>query len=191
MALQARLDAEGTLHRVMVRGIERRRIVDDDRDRNNFVIRFGVIASETGTSIYAWALMKNYAHILLSSGVQGLSKFMRRVLTGYAVTYNIRHRRHGHLFQNRYKSIVCDGDSYFMELVRYIHPNPLRVNLVKDFNELERYPFCEHGVVTGRHKAAWQDREYVLGWFGRREWEARKAYRQFVKEGITLGRGRS
>ncbi len=108
MARQARLDAEGTLHYVMVRGIERRRIVDDDRDRNNFVTRFGVIASETGMSIYAWALKKNHAHILLSSGVQGLSKFMRRLLTGYAVTYNTRHRRQGHLFQNRYKSIVYD-----------------------------------------------------------------------------------
>ena len=169
MARQARLDAEGTLHYVMVRGIERRRIVDDDRDRNNFVTRFGVIASETGMSIYAWALKKNHAHILLSSGVQGLSKFMRRLLTGYAVTYNIRHRRHGHLFQNRYKSIVCDGDSYFTELVRYIHLNPLRVKLVKDINELERYRYCGHGVVMGRHKASWQDREYVLGRFGHRD----------------------
>ena len=71
----------------------------------------GKLASETGTSIYPWALMSNHAHILLSSGPQGLAKLMRRFLTGYAVRYNLRHRRHGHLFQNRYKSIVCDGDS--------------------------------------------------------------------------------
>jgi len=140
MARQARLDAPGTLHHVMVRGIELRRIVDDEEDGKEFVTRLGAVARETATAVYAWALMTNHAHILLSSGVQGLSKFMRRLLTGYAVTYNIRHRRHGHLFQNRYKSIVCDGDSYFTELVRYIHLNPLRVKLVKNFNELERYP---------------------------------------------------
>jgi len=188
MSRQARLDAPGTLHHVMVRGIEGRRIVDDEQDRREFVTRLGTVARETTTSVYAWALLSNHAHILLSSGVQGLSKFMRRLLTGYAVTYNIRHRRHGHLFENRYKSIVCDEDSYFTELVRYIHLNPLKVKLVKDFNELERYPYCGHGVITGRLRATWLDWEYVLSWFGRREREARKAYRQFVREGITLGR---
>ena len=102
MPRQARLDAVGTLHHVIIRGIEKRRIVDDDSDRREFVSRLGRLAGETGTSIYAWALMSNHAHILLSSGRQGLAKFMRRLLTGYAVRYNPRHRRHGHLFQNRY-----------------------------------------------------------------------------------------
>jgi REP element-mobilizing transposase RayT len=88
------------------------------------------IAKETETPIYAWALMSNHAHILLCSGALGLAKFMRRVLTGYAVSYNWRHRRDGHVFQNRYKSMVCDGDGYFTELVRYIHLNPLRMELV-------------------------------------------------------------
>jgi len=185
---QARLDAPGTLHHVMVRGIEGRRIVDDEQDRKELIARLGTVAIETATSVYAWALLSNHAHILLSSGVHGLSKFMRRLLTGYAVNYNIRHHRYGHLFQNRYKSIVCDEDSYFMELVRYIHLNPLRVKLVKDINELERYPYCGHGVVMGRREASWQDGEYVLGWFGRREREARETYREFVREGIALGR---
>ena len=72
--------------------------------------------------------MSNHAHLLVCSGAVGLAKFMRRLLTGYAVSYNLRHRRYGHLFQNRYKSRVCDGDSYFTELVRYIHLNPLRVS---------------------------------------------------------------
>lgn len=103
------------------------------------------------------ALMSNHAHILLSSGPQGLPSFMRRFLTGYAVHYNLRHRRNGHLFQNRYKSMVCDGDSYFSELVRYIHLNPLRVKLVADFKGLETYPYCGHGVILGAVKNDWQD----------------------------------
>ena len=85
--------------------------------------------------------MSNHAHLLVCSGTAGLAKFMRRLLTGYAVSYNLRHRRHGHLFQNRYKSMVCDGDSYFIELVRYFGDfNPFSVELVEDLRQLERYP---------------------------------------------------
>ena len=131
MPRQARLDAPGTLHHVILRGTERRRIVDDDKDRQNFVTRLGDLAQETKTRIYAWSLMNNHAHFLLRSGPLGLPKFMRRFLTGYAVTYNLRHFRHGHLFQNRYHSIVCDEEVYFRELVRYIHLNPLKKDGVK------------------------------------------------------------
>ena len=108
MPRQARLDVPGTLHHVIVRGIERKSIVNDDKDRYDFVSRMGGLSSETDTAIYAWSLMSNHAHILLRSGGAGLPKFMRRLLTGYAVVYNHRHSRHGHLFQNRYKSIVCE-----------------------------------------------------------------------------------
>jgi REP element-mobilizing transposase RayT len=172
----------------MIRGIERRRIVEDEQDRKEFVLRLGKLASETLTSIYAWALLSNHAHILLSSGPLGLAKFMRRFLTGYAVSYNLRHRRHGHVFQNRYKSIVCDGDSYFTELVRYIHLNPLRVKLVKDLKGLEKYPYCGHGAILGTVKNEWQDRDSVLAQFGSREGDAKGAYRRFVEEGVALGR---
>ena len=108
----ARLDAPGTLHHVIVRGIERRNIVDDDKDREDFVFRLSKLSEETGTAIFAWALLPNHAHILLRSGPAGLSNFMRRLLTGYAAAYNRRHKRYGHLFQNRYKSIICEEDPY-------------------------------------------------------------------------------
>jgi REP element-mobilizing transposase RayT len=172
----------------MIRGIERRRIVEDEQDRRDFVLRLGKLASETSTSIYAWALLSNHAHILLSSGPLGLAKFMRRFLTGYAVSYNLRHHRHGHVFQNRYKSIVCDGDSYFTELVRYIHLNPLRVKLVKDLKGLEHYPYCGHGAILGTVKNDWQDRHSVLAQFGSRAGDAQGGYRRFVEEGVALGR---
>ena len=188
MPRQARLDSPGTLHHVMVRGINKQRIVDDDDDRKAFVRRLGLLAEETQTVIYAWALMSNHAHLLVCSGPSGLAKFMRRLLTGYAVSYNLRHHRHGHLFQNRYKSIVCDGDSYFTELVRYIHLNPLRVELVKDLRELERYPYCGHGTILGRHSNRWQDRDSVLAQFGKGEGQSMELYRRYVAEGVALGR---
>ena len=92
------------------------------------------------------------AHILLRSSEFGLSGFMRRLLTGYAICYNHRHHRWGHLFQNRYKSIVCDEDAYFRKLVRYIHLNPLRAKLVKSLAALDRYRWCGHSVLVGRVK---------------------------------------
>jgi len=82
MPRRARLDSPGTLHHVMIRGIEQRRVVDDDTDRNDFVRRLGTVAVETRTPIYGWALMSNHAHLLLCSGAMGLATFMRRLLTG-------------------------------------------------------------------------------------------------------------
>jgi REP element-mobilizing transposase RayT len=172
----------------MIRGIEGRNIVDDERDRSDFVRRLGDLSTASGTAIYAWALMSNHAHILLSSGALGLAPFMRRLLTGYAVNYNLRHRRYGHLFQNRYKSIVCDGDSYFTELVRYIHLNPLRGNLVTDIKALERYRYCGHAAILGNVSYEWQDQHSVLAQFGSGEIQAKTAYRRFVEEGLALGR---
>jgi len=188
MPRRARLDTPGTLHHVIVRGIEKRRIVDDRADRESFVTRMAEAATSTGTTIYAWSLMTNHAHFLLRSGAPGLSRFMRRFLTGYAIGYNLRHRRHGHLFQNRYKSIVCDEDGYFRELVRYIHLNPVRASLVRDARGLDRYPWCGHSALIGKVRREWQDRPYVLAWFGREEKTAVRAYRQFVAEGVDAGR---
>ena len=188
MPRRARLDAPGTLHHVIVRGIEKRRIVDDRKDRVNFVSRLGQVASDTGMVIFAWALMTNHAHILLRSGGMGLSRFMRRFLTGYAVTYNLRHKRYGYLFQNRYKSIVCDEDTYFRELVRYIHLNPLRAKLVKTMSDLDRYPWSGHSTIMGHVERQWQDRDYVLSWFGDKEGEAARAYREYVEQGVKDGK---
>jgi len=187
MPRQPRLDVPGTLHHVIVRGIERRRIVDDDRDRMYLFERVAELSTDLNTPIYAWALMKNHAHMLLRSGPGGLPNFMRKLLTGYAVFYNKRHKRHGHLFQNRYKSIVCEEDSYFRELIRYIHLNPLRGNIVEKMKELDSYEWCGHSFIIGKNRNCWQDTKYVLDWFGASKNLAIKNYRLFVERGISLG----
>ena len=128
------------MHQIIVRRIERRRIFSDDQDCDNFVERLGDIVTETEIFCFAWALIPNHAHILLRTCQTPLSTVMRRMLTGYAVSYNRRHWRHGHLFQNRYKSILCQEDTYLLELVRYIHLNPLRAKLVKSLTETDKYP---------------------------------------------------
>ncbi len=148
----ARLDAPGLLQHVMARGIERREIFKDDKDRKSFLERLATILEETQTQCYAWALIPNHFHLLLRTGQTPLSKVMRRLMTGYAVTFNRRHKRSGHLFQNRYKSIVCEEDPYLLELIRYIHLNPLRAGLVKDLRELDRYRWCGHSAILSRRK---------------------------------------
>jgi hypothetical protein len=112
---------------------------------------------------------------------------MRRLLTGYAVSHNLRHKRSGHLFQNRYKSILCQEDPYLLELVRYIHLNPLRAKIVSDIDALDAYPFCGHAFLMGKRRNEWQDTESILRRFGKRVSEARRHYRQFVDKGIAIG----
>jgi putative transposase len=176
------------LHHIIIHGIERRKIFRDDKDREDFLERLSVILPETKTSCYAWALMSNHVHLLLRSGEVGISKVMRRLLTGYAVRFNLKYRRHGQLFQNRYKSIICQEDTYLKELVRYIHLNPLRAKIVTDIQGLNQYPYSGHRTLLGRNKRPWQDTEYVLSYFGKDAGASRKIYIDFIKNGIDQGR---
>jgi putative transposase len=187
MARQARLDAPGVLHHVIIRGIERKKIFKDKTDQDNFVDRLACLIPETQTACYAWTLMGNHAHFLFRSGPSGLATLMRRLLTGYAVSFNRRHKRHGQLFQNRYKSIICQEDTYFKELLRYIHLNPLRGKIVDDLKGLQRYPYCGHGVLLNRKQSHWQDIGYVLKYFSDRKKEARKKYLSYVTAGLNQG----
>jgi REP element-mobilizing transposase RayT len=172
----------------MVRGIERRKIFGDNKDKDNFVERLDDILKQTSTPCYAWSLLSNHVHLLLRSGDHPIATVMRRLLTGYAVTFNRRHGRHGQLFQNRYKSILCQEDPYLLELVRYIHLNPLRAGLVENYSCLGRYKYCGHGFILGSLKNDWQDVDYVLGLFSRKRGTAQGLYKEYVLEGIERGR---
>jgi REP element-mobilizing transposase RayT len=188
MTRAARIDIPGILHHVIVRGIEKCPIFLDDEDRLSFATRLSTLLGETRTDCLAWAFLDNHLHILLRPQQIKLATFMRRLLTGYAVTFNLRHKRSGHLFQNRYKSIVCEDELYLLELVRYIHLNPLRAGIVKSMDELDFYPWCGHAVVLGNKVLSGQNTVEVLTRFGKRINKARPAYRQFVAEGISQGR---
>ena len=187
MPRKARIDAPGALHHIIGRGIERRRIFEDVKDRERFVERLGTVLKETSTGCYAWALLSNHFHLLLRTGNAPIAHVMRRLLTGYVVTFNRRHSRAGQLFQNRYKSILCQENPYLLELVRYIHLNPLRANLVRSLTQLDRYRFCGHSALMGYSNNDWQDLEEVFRLFGKRVSSARRHYRRFVEKGIALG----
>ena len=190
MPRQARIDAPGALHHIIIRGIEQRAIFKDRIDRANFIKRLGTVISETATPCYAWVLMHNHVHLLLKTGLTPVATLMRRLLTGYAQQFNRRHGRHGQLFQNRYKSFLCQEDAYLLELVRYIHLNPFRANVVKDLKTLNNYAWCGHRVLMGKVSCDWQDRDYVLRLFGKKEGSARRAYAEFMAKGQNQGRRR-
>ena len=188
MPRKARIDAPGALHHIMVRGIEKRDIFCDDFDRNTFVDRLGAVISATKTGCFAWALMPNHVHMLIRTGHTPISTVMQRLLTGYSVGFNRRHKRHGHVFHNRFKSILCQEEIYLLELVRYIHLNPLRAGLVTDYKALETYAYTGHGIILGTYRSDWQDTGYILGLFGKKSAIARRRYEDFVKKGIAEGR---
>jgi REP element-mobilizing transposase RayT len=188
MPRKSRIDAPGALHHIISRGIEGRNIFRDNKDLNNFRERLGDIISKNPTICFAWALMPNHFHLLLRTTSVPISTVMRRLLTGHAVYFNLRHRRHGHLFQNRYKSILCQEETYLLELVRYIHLNPIRAGLVKDLYDLDKFSFSGHSALLGRIRNDWQDTQYVLRLFDAQKSRARKNYKQFIKKGISRGK---
>lgn len=187
MPRQGRIDFPGALHHVVARGINRARIFLDDYDRKHFLLRLKKALQETKLSCFAWALLSNHVHLLLRTGSIPLSDLMRRLLTGYALYFNRRTNRMGYLFQDRYKSILCEEEAYLLQLVRYIHLNPLRAKLVSSIEELNTYPWCGHSVLLGNCRAEWQDTKEILSRFGATVHEARKKYLQFVIEGLPEG----
>jgi putative transposase len=189
MPRQARLDTPGALHHIMVRGINKTKIFRDDQDRCVFLERMGKAVIETRSSVCAWALMDTHVHILVRSGGPGISTLMRRLLTWYAQYYNRRHRRTGHLFENRYKSVLCDEETYLLSLVRYIHLNPVRAQIVTGVDDLDRYPWSGHRMIVNDAAApSWMDVAHVLARFGGTKRRAIREYRRFVEEGASENR---
>lgn len=188
MPRQARLDVPGLIHHVMARGIEGRDIFLDSNDRQDFLQRLqNVLAGEGGPSLYAWTLMSNHFHLLIRPEETHLSTIMQRLMTGYAINFNKRHQRIGHLFQNRYKSIVVDEDAYLLELVRYIHLNPVRVGIICSSAMLNKYKYSGHSVIMGNREYSVQDVDGVLSLFSNRRPAAMQKYLEFIEDGFRQG----
>jgi REP element-mobilizing transposase RayT len=174
----------------MQRGVARGVVFRGRADYEEFLSRLEKALQDSGTACYAWCLMPNHLHFLLRTGKSPVGRVLQSVLGGYAGYYNRKYRRVGHVFQGRFKSVLCEEEPYFLELVRYIHLNPARAGMVKDLEGLERYRWSGHGVLMGKIEAKWQDAGEVLGRFGSATGRAREAYRGFVADGLAQGRRR-
>lgn len=150
MARPPRHDAPGVIHHVTIRGIERRDIFDDDRDRLEFLRRLREEQSQAGFACLAWALMSNHVHLIVKTGLVPLSKFMQRLNGGYALAFNRRHERTGYLLQDRFHSSLIEDDAYRSVAVRYVFLNPVRAGVVPCVAELESFPWTGFSELTGR-----------------------------------------
>lgn len=183
MPRRGRLRIPGGCYHVIGRGLERRYIFDDPEDTRDFLSRFGVSLSRSNAQCLAWALMSNHYHFLIRAGVIPLGKLMAPVLGGFAGNYNRRHHRSGYVFQNRFTSILCDEDSYLLELVRYIHLNPLRASMIESVVTLGSYPWTGHAGIVGKHLQKWHEVDEVLMRFGTSRGQARRKYLEFIQAG--------
>jgi len=185
MPRQARIDYPGALHHVIVRGINGKYIFKETEEKKEFYTRLKDLKEKSSVQIYAWCLMSNHFHILIQTGKTSLSEFMRSLLTGYALNYNKRHKRKGYVFQNRYKSIICDRDEYLLPLVRYIHLNPVKTRMIM-ISELLSYRWTGYRETVGGGAQVLIEHEEVLGFFGQKSKEAIEGYKEYMNEGLSL-----
>jgi REP element-mobilizing transposase RayT len=184
MARKPRLDHPGAVHHVTVRGIDRCTLFADDRDRWSFIDSLRHVICDSETRCLAWALMTNHVHVLLETGGQPVSKVLQRLLTRYAMHFNRRHDRVGHLFQNRFHSRRVSSDRHLLSSIRYIHLNPVEAGLVDGISALDSYPWTGHATLMGRRRAGFQDVRRVLALFDKPPDAARAELRAFTAAGI-------
>lgn len=187
MARRPRIHFPGALYHVISRGNRRQGIFRDEKDFQRFLGQLSECKTRYPFHLYAYALMKNHIHLLLEVKAVPLSRIMQSLLFRYAQYFNRRYREVGHLFEGRYKAIVCDKDAYLLELVRYIHLNPVRARVV---NDPEDYMWTGHLSYLGRKGEGLIDEGLILGLFGKGPLSAREGYRKFVSEGISGGHER-
>jgi REP element-mobilizing transposase RayT len=184
MARKPRIEFDGAFYHVIVRGNQRRRTFHDDQDRESYLRRLENYRQRYRCKVYAYVLMSNHVHLLLETKRVGLSKIMQGIQGSYTQSYNRRHRKVGHLFQGRYKAILCDRDAYLLELVRYIHLNPGRLKVPDDPSV---YHWSSHGAYIGKPGAVKVDCEEVLSQFSSNLGAARRMYQRFMENGLGQG----
>ena len=185
MPRTGRLHIPGGYYHVIGRGLERRRIFEKTIDKEDFLERLGVGLKQTQSQCLAWVVMPNHYHLMIRVKTRPLKSLMSRVLSGYATKYNLRYHRAGYVFQYRYKSILCDADDYLLELIRYIHLNPLKAGIVKTLPELRHYRWSGHAGMMGRNCQDWHDTHEVLTLYNNQIKPARQQYEKFVREGMN------
>ncbi len=179
MARRPRLLAPGLLYHVIARGNQSLKTFLSQQDYLAYLERLSLYRKRYGVSVYAYCLMPNHFHLLVETSSQPLSRFMQGLQQSYTQYFNRTHRKIGHVFQGRYKAIVCDKDEYLLTLVRYIHQNPVRAKMVRN---AEDYPYSGHRSYAKGRVTKIVDPRLVLEMLG-----GQRAYRGFLEEGVGEG----
>ena len=184
MPRKPRIEYSGAFYHVIVRGNQKQRIFKDPSDFQKYLLTLTVYKNRMGCRIYAYVLMNNHVHLLLETGDAPLSKIMQGVNQTYTVYFNRKYRTVGHLFQGRFKAILCDRDAYLLGLVKYIHQNPLRAKITE---KIDAYAWSSHPAYIGKvNPLGLVDTDQVLRVFSESKTRARREYREFLAEEETL-----
>lgn len=185
MARKPRLHENGGVYHVMLRGNGGQNIFFDGDDHYHFYLLLQQGIARYGHRIHGFCLMSNHVHLAIQVGEEPLAKIMQNLSFRYTRWVNRKQKRIGHLFQGRYKAIMVDRDAYLLELVRYIHLNPVRANLVR---QPQTYAWSGHRTYLGQEALPWLTTDWVLSQFGARRAASRKHYEAFMHEGRSEGR---
>lgn len=180
-----RLDSPGSIHHVMARAVDGSYPLADADSCSLMLDSIERALTGYRHHILAWALMPNHLHLLVRCSEKSLSGFMRRLLVRFAMIYNKRHERRGHLFQGKYRSILVEEGSYLLELIRYIHLNPIRAGLSPDLDSLASDPRTGHHQVMSGRTSGWFDPDEALECFLSQSRNPREAYLEFLRAGLS------
>lgn len=181
MARPLRIEFEGAVYHVTARGNEKRKVFFSRRDYEKFKEYLADGIEKFGFILHGYVLMTNHFHLIIETPGKNLSKIMHHINSSYTTHINIKRRRSGHLFQGRFKSIIVDKDSYLLELSRYIHLNPVRVNMVE---RPEAYPYSSYSAFTTNTINKLVTTNTILGMIASKPDEACKKYRSFVESAL-------
>ncbi len=184
MARKPRIHFPGAFYHVIARGNRGQKIFRDDQDYQRYLSVLREYKARFGFLLYAYTLMPTHIHILLEMSETPLSRLMQILQFRYTRNFNIKYKKWGHLFQGRYRAILCDRDSYFLELSAYIHLNPVRARLVKAPNQ---YPWSSYRFYVRETKETLVDRDFLLAQISNKKAIAKKEYGRFVRSRISQG----
>ena len=178
MPRKPRLHVPGGLYHVILRGNNRQAMFFDSDDRRRWESLIEVGLGKYLHRIHAYCWMTNHVHMAIQCHERPLSNFMRFVASQYSRTTNKKMDRTGHLFERRHRAILVQADSYLLELIRYIHLNPLRAGLV---DAIDDYPWCSHRAYLSGNAPPWLTLDWALSAFGESLHDARRRYARFVQ----------
>lgn len=177
MARKPREKSNSGIYHIILRGINRQSIFEDDEDRQKLIEVLAKSKEISQCRIFAYCLMDNHVHILLQEIEESISMMIQRFSSSYVIWYNGKHERCGHLFQERFKSEAVETDSYFLTVLRYIHQNPIKAKIVKDVTD---YKWSSYSEYTESRQII--DKEYALNMFSDEPVEAVVRFTKFLKE---------
>ena len=184
MARKPRIQYPGAFYHVIAWGNGGQKIFRDSQDYERYLSFLREYKVRFGFLLYAYTLMPTHIHLLLEMKETPLSKLMQVLQFRYTRNFNIKYKKWGHLFQGRYKAILCDKDSYFLELSAYIHLNPVRGGLVK---KPHQYPWSSYRFYVREAKETLVDGDFLLAQFSNRKATAKREYVRFVRNHISQG----